>query len=43
MNAYVSWVNAVHSLSDPNGIDIRIEVKYELPSPKVYTGGWCRP
>ena len=43
MNAYVNWVNRVHSLADPNKIDIRIDVKYELPAGGPYTGGWCRP
>lgn len=43
MNAYVQWVLRMHDKSDPNGIDIRIEVKYNLPGGDVYTGGWCRP
>lgn len=43
MDSYVNWVLHIHSLADPNNIDIRIEVKYNLPDGSVYTGGWCRP
>lgn len=38
MQNYVSWVNARHSEQDPNGIDVRVEPKYELPSGNVFTG-----
>ena len=40
---YLKWVQLVQSKKDPNGIDIRIEPKYEIPSGIAYTGGWCRP
>lgn len=43
MKSYINWVNKVHSLKDPFNLDIRVEVKYELPDPTPYTGGWCRP
>jgi len=40
---YLKWVQLIQSIKDPNGIDIRIEPKYEIPSGTAYTGGWCRP
>jgi glucoamylase len=40
---YLSWIQLIQSKKDPNGIDIRIEPKYEIPSGTAYTGGWCRP
>ncbi len=40
---YVDWVQNVQSQSDPNGIDVRVEPKFEIPSGAPYTGGWCRP
>jgi len=43
MKSYVSWVNRIHSEQDPNSVDIRGEVKYNLPNGDVYTGAWCRP
>lgn len=43
MNSYVDWVKKIHALTDPHDIDIRTEVKYELPEPSVFSGGWCRP
>jgi len=43
MKAYVSWVNKVQKETDPNGFDIRINPKFELPDGAVYVGGWCRP
>lgn len=33
----------MQSKSDPHGIDIRVEVKYEIPSGDVFSGEWCRP
>lgn len=42
-NDYLKWVQLIQSKKDPNGIDIRIEPKYEIPSGDAYTGGWCRP
>lgn len=43
MKAYVGWVAHVQKLVDPNGYDIRINPKFELPNGEVYMGGWCRP
>lgn len=43
MKAYVAWVRRVHNETDPNGFDIRINPKFELPNGEVYMGGWCRP
>ncbi len=43
MKAYVGWVRRVQNESDPNGFDIRINPKFELPNGEVYVGGWCRP
>lgn len=43
MSSYTNWVNRVHSQVSPNGIDIRGEVKYNLPNGDIFTGGWCRP
>ena len=30
----------VQNKQDPNGIDVRIEPKFEIPSGDPYTGGW---
>ena len=43
MKAYVGWVQKVQNETDPNGFDIRINPKFELPNGEVYVGGWCRP
>jgi glucoamylase len=43
MKAYVGWVKKVQSETDPNGFDIRINPKFELPRGEPYVGGWCRP
>ncbi len=43
VDPYVSWVQTVQNQADPNGIDIRTEPKFEIPSGVPYTGGWCRP
>lgn len=43
MKAYVGWVSKVQKLIDPNGFDIRINPKFQLPNGEVYIGGWCRP
>lgn len=43
MKQYVNWVASLMTKTDPNNVDIRDEVKYEIPSGNVYTGGWCRP
>lgn len=40
---YLEWVIFIQNKKDPNGIDIRIEPKYEIPSGISYTGAWCRP
>ncbi len=32
MKAYVKWVAHVQSITDPNGYDIRINPKFELPN-----------
>lgn len=40
---YLLWLQNIQSKKDPNGIDIRIEPKYEIPSGYAYTGPWCRP
>lgn len=40
---YVSWVNREHTMTDPNGIDVRVEPKFSIPGGQPYTGGWCRP
>jgi hypothetical protein len=32
MKAYVSWVSRVQKIIDPNGFDIRINPKFELPN-----------
>lgn len=42
-NDYLNWIQMIQSKKDPNGIDIRTEPKYEIPSGNAYTGGWCRP
>lgn len=43
MKAYVGWVSRVQKLTDPNGFDIRINPKFQLPDGGAYVGGWCRP
>jgi glucoamylase len=43
MKAYAAWVKRVQGLTDPNGFDIRINPKFELPEGGAYVGGWCRP
>ena len=43
MKSYVSWVKNVQGKTDPQGFDVRINPKFELPSGDVYVGGWCRP
>jgi len=43
MSAYQGWVKNVQSQKDPNGIDVRVEPKFEIPSGSPYSGGWCRP
>jgi glucoamylase len=43
MKSYVNWVRKVQAEIDPNGYDIRINPKFELPNGEVYVGGWCRP
>jgi glucoamylase len=40
---YLRWIQLIQSKKDPNGIDIRIEPKYEIPYGTAYTGAWCRP
>ncbi len=43
MESYIQWVIKVQNQNDPNGFDIRIEPKYNLPNGDVFTGGWGRP
>lgn len=43
LRSYTHWVHTAQNQEDPNGNDIRIEPKFEIPSGKPYTGGWCRP
>lgn len=43
MKSYVNWVKVVQGKTDPQGFDVRINPKFELPSGDVYVGGWCRP
>ena len=43
MKHYVEWVRKVQNEVDPQGFDVRINPKFELPNGEVYVGGWCRP
>lgn len=43
MKDYVSWVKRVQGETDPQGYDVRINPKFELPNGEVFVGGWCRP
>lgn len=44
MKKYVQWVLANQVAPDPNGIDVRVEPKFMLPTPGVvFPGSWCRP
>lgn len=40
---YVQFTLKTQTENDPNGIDVRVEPKFDLPNGEVYTGGWCRP
>jgi len=40
---YVDWVRKVQGETDPQGFDVRINPKFELPNGEVFVGGWCRP
>ena len=40
---YFEWIQKIQNEKDPNGIDVRIEPKYEIPSGQAYSGAWCRP
>lgn len=35
MKQYVKWVASLMTKTDPNNVDIRDEVKYEIPSGNV--------
>lgn len=43
MKSYANWVKKVQGETDPQGFDVRINPKFELPDGQVYVGGWCRP
>jgi len=43
MDCYVNFVKSMQTKNDPNNLDIRVDVKYEIPSGDVFSGGWCRP
>jgi glucoamylase len=43
VKSYIQWVVNAQSESDPNGIDVRTEPKFELPNGQVFSGAWCRP
>eukprot|EP00052_Salpingoeca_macrocollata_P003348 m.35368 g.35368 ORF g.35368 m.35368 type:complete len:459 (+) comp13237_c0_seq2:1233-2609(+) len=43
MKSYISFTLCDQSQSDPHGIDIRGEPKFNLPNCDVFQGGWCRP
>ena len=43
MKSYVNWVKKVQGETDPQGFDVRINPKFELPNGEVFVGGWCRP
>ena len=43
MRSYANWVKKVQGETDPQGYDVRINPKFELPNGEVYVGGWCRP
>ena len=38
LKSYATWVLHTQSESDPNGIDVRTEPKFELPNGEPYTG-----
>lgn len=39
---YIVFLDAAHNQTDPNGINVLVEPKFELNG-QVFTGGWCRP
>jgi len=43
MKSYANWVKKVQGETDPQGYDVRINPKFELPDGQVFVGGWCRP
>mmetsp|Transcript_21576 Transcript_21576/g.23533 ORF Transcript_21576/g.23533 Transcript_21576/m.23533 type:complete len:516 (-) Transcript_21576:705-2252(-) len=43
VKSYIQWELKTQSQTDPNGVDVRVEPKFELSNASPYTGGWCRP
>jgi len=43
LDQYSKWVLSLQTKPTPHNIDIRVEVKYEIPSGEVYAKEWCRP
>ena len=43
MSGYQGWVQKVQGKTDPHGIDVSAEPKFEIPSGEPFAGGWCRP
>ena len=41
---YIKWVLRMQATDDSaNGVDVRVEAKFEIPSGQPYPGPWCRP
>jgi glucoamylase len=43
IKTYIQWELGLQNEADPNGIDVRIEPKFQLSNGQPYTDGWCRP
>lgn len=43
LRSYVDWCMKVENAKTPNGINILVEPKFELPNVNVFTEPWCRP
>jgi len=43
MEKWLAWTERMQGQSDPHGIEIFTEPKFEIPSGKPFAGAWCRP
>lgn len=43
MQKYTNWVLSLQNKTEIHNNDILDEVKFEIPSGNIFSGGWCRP
>lgn len=43
MDKFIAMSLNITEYHEPNDIDVRIDVKYEIPSGKPFLGNWGRP